>query len=367
MSFHDPIPEDDAIDFGATALGVPFAVADDAPPKPEDPFEPHTWTPVDLIATADTPPEPPSISGIAYPGRRHVYSGEPETLKSWAGLVLEVEQIREGHNVLYLDFAEMGGRDVLERLRALGLDDDTIAEQFIYLEPTEAMTDAVILADVTNMIVERKPSLVILDAFTGALEAHNLDPASAIDVQQFYRTVIDPLRAQGAALIVLDHLKKDPTNRGKFSIGSERKIGATDVHLGFEATQPFGRGKTGRAKITVHKDRPGYLSRPKAAELELVSDHAGHITWTWTITEPQADDDRPFRPTYLMERVSRFLEEYGEQESRRELQRAVKGNAATLTLAIKILVREGYAHEGAGPRNAKPVRSVKPYREADEQ
>jgi hypothetical protein len=352
VSYFDPVVADDAIEFEGSA-------------PPED-FEPHSWTPVDLIATVNLPPEPPSISGLAYPGRRHVYSGEPETLKSWLVLILSVDEIHARHNVLYIDFNEMGGRDVLERLRALGLSDEQISERFIYIEPHEAMTDPGVLADVTALIDARDPSLVVLDAFTGALETHKLDPASGVDVQRFYRTVIDPLRAKGAALIVLDHLKKDPTNRGKFSIGSERKIGAADVHLGFEVIHPFGRGKTGSAKITVHKDRPGYLRRPKCAEFELVSDSAGTITWTLTITNVEVNDERPFRPTFLMERVSRHLETHGEQPSRRSVQSVVKGNAKTLQLAIDLLVSEGYAEEGTGARNARPVRSVKPYREAED-
>lgn len=329
--------------------------------------EPHSWTPINLILTANEPPEPATLGGIAYPGRRHVYSGEPETLKSWAALILSVGEIRQGRNVLYVDFNEMGGHDVLERLRALGLADETITERFIYLEPHEAMTDPSVLADVVALVRDRAPSLVVLDAFTGALETHRLDPASGVEVQRFYRTVVDPLRSRGGALIILDHLKKDPANRGKFSIGSERKIGACDVHLGFESVKPFGRGRSGRAKIVVHKDRPGYLARPKCAELALVSDpETGLVTWTLTPSEQAADDDGPFRPTHLMEKASRYVEKVGEVDSRNALQRGVGGNAPALRQAIEILVAEKYLAEKEGPRNSKPLSSLKPYREADE-
>jgi hypothetical protein len=98
----------------------------------------HSWRPVDLIATANEPPEPPSLGGIVYPGRRHVFSGEPESLKSFCALVLCVEEMLAGRSVVYVDF-EMGRRDVLERLRALGATDELIAERFIYLEPGEAL------------------------------------------------------------------------------------------------------------------------------------------------------------------------------------------------------------------------------------
>jgi hypothetical protein len=329
--------------------------------------EPHSWTPIDLIETANEPPEPATIKGIAYPGRRHLYSGEPETLKSWAALVLCADEMRQGRTVFYVDFNEMGGRDILERLRALGLTDEMIREQFIYIEPHEAMTDPSVLADVVALVHARDPSLVVLDAFTGALETHRLDPSSGVDVQSFYRTVVDPLRSRGAAVIILDHLKKEPANRGKFAIGSERKVGACDVHLGFEAIQAFGRGRSGRAKIVVHKDRPGYLPRPKCAELALTSDpETGLVTWALTPSEQAADDDRPFRPPYLMEKVSHHVEKVGEVKSRRALLEAVTGNSRAVRQAIEILVEEGYLAEGEGPRKSKPLRSLKPYRTHDE-
>jgi hypothetical protein len=98
-------------------------------------------------------------------------------------------------------------------------------------------------------------------------------------------------------VIVLDHLTKDKESRGRFAIGSERKVGGADVHLGFETTLPLARGKSGKARIVTHKDRPGYLPRRKCAELELISDpDSGRISWTLCPVD-QTDAHTPFRPT----------------------------------------------------------------------
>jgi AAA domain len=327
---------------------------------------PHSWHPVDLLAIEADPPPPPTISGLAYPGRRHVYSGEPETLKTWAALVLGVEEIRAGRGVVYIDF-EMGDRTMLERLRALGLEDEEIRERFAYLTPSEPMTDPQVLVDMGALLTERQASLVIFDAFTGALEIHGCDPNSGVEVERFYRTVVGPLQTRGVAVVLLDHPTKAKETRGKFSIGSERKIAACDVHLGFEIVRPFGRGRDGLAKLTTHKDRPGYLARPKAAELELSSDpDTGLISWEIRPAE-HSDDQHPFRPTHLMEKVSLYVgAQLAEPPSRNRVEENVTGKRDFVRLAIDTLLAEGYLAEEDGLRNARLLRFVKPYREADD-
>jgi hypothetical protein len=267
------------------------------------------------------------------------------------------------HAVCLVDL-EMGRRETLERFRQLGATDELISEQLIYLEPSEPMTEAEILVDVRALLETRRPSLIGIDAFSGALALHGLDENSNRDVESFYRTVVDELRAHGAAVVILDHLTKNPEARGKYAIGAGRKIGATDVHLRFEVIQPFGRGKTGKAKLETKKDRPGHLARPKAAELELVSHPSGAIEWTLTI----ADDNQstPFRPTGFMERVSLYIENCVDPPSHNTVDKAIKGNTDARRIAIDTLIAEGYIATEEGPRKAILLRSIKTYREADD-
>ena len=341
------------------------ALPDEEEPGIPDILAPHSWHPIDLIATAAEPPEPPTISNLVYPGRRHLFSGEPESLKSWAAMILCAEQIRQGHTTAYIDF-EMGGRETLSRLRDLGLTDQELTESFLYISPDEKFEDPEILADTDALLQERHPTLIILDAFTGALGVHQLDPNKSVDIEHFYRNVIDPLRRHGAAVVVLDHLPKDPTNRGRFAIGSERKVGAAEVHLGFEAITPFGRGRVGMVKITTHKDRPGHLNRPRAAELELRSDPTDHHV-TWTLTHPDPlEPGEPFRPTHLMEKISRYQELHGQPSSLTHIEENVTGRGEFLRKALDQLATEGYLREDAGPRNSRLFTSVKPYREDDD-
>ncbi|MEZ5099576.1 MAG: DnaB-like helicase N-terminal domain-containing protein [Thermoleophilia bacterium] len=77
------------------------------------------WEPaLDLIARVggEQLAQGPVIGELLYPGRTHVWSGEPESLKSMLALVVCAQQMRAGHSVLWIDL-EMNAGDVLDRLR----------------------------------------------------------------------------------------------------------------------------------------------------------------------------------------------------------------------------------------------------------
>jgi hypothetical protein len=321
----------------------------------------HSWRPVDLLGLEIAPPSPPTIGRTTYPGKRHLYSGESETLKTWKADVDAAEELRAGRCVVYLDF-EMGAADQLGRLRDLGVTDEELG-RLVYITPSEPITEMQVRADVQALLAEFRPSLAIVDAFTGALEIHGLNPDKGVEVERFYRTVVQPFQDAGAAVILLDHVAKNRDARGRYSIASERKLAAVDVHLGFELVRPFGRGKTGLAKLITHKDRFGHLPRPKAAEFELTSDPvSGRVTWQLRLAEP-SDSDHGFRPTTLMRRVSEFVGAEAEPPSRNRVEEHVTGKRDFVRQAVDVLLAEGYLGEEDGPRNALLLRFVKPFRE----
>jgi len=276
--------------------------------------------------------------------------------------VLCVLEILAGRVVLWLDF-EMGRRIMYERLSALGLTDDQITGGFLYLEPTEPLT-ANLRPDFELLLAVHKPSIAVIDSSTPALEMHGFDPNIGRDIEGFQRALIRPLRECGAAILQIDHLVKAKDTRGRFTVGSERKLGVADVHLSFQTFAPFGRGKTGKASITVLKDRLGHLPRGKCAELVLVSSpESERITWEIRWTEGESDPMGGFRPTFLMERVSVHLEHCADLVSRNTVLDAVKGKDAAVRQAMDVLIHEGYVEAERGPRNAQLLRSHKPYRD----
>jgi hypothetical protein len=321
-----------------------------------------SWQRVDLATIGDRPQSRPDICGLAYRGGiRHYYSGPHESAKTMVAYLLAIEEIRAGGTVLILDF-EMGKWEARSRLRDLGATDNELA-RIHYFEPEEAANEETIAC-----LLALNPTLVIIDAAAGAYSLHGLDDNKRADAEIFARLLVRPFWQRDISTIVLDHVVKNTEARGKYAIGSERKVGGADVHLGFESVQEINRGGRGLYKIVTHKDRPGYLPRPKAAELELVSDPETHAI-TWTLSEPREHDHDAggaFRPTVLMERVSRYLEPQPEPVSRTVVENSVSGRATWVRTALDILLTEGFACETEGPRKARLVASAKPYRAADD-
>ena len=108
---------------------------------------------------------------------------------------------------------------------------------------------------------------------------------------------------------------------------------------------PFGRGLSGISRLTVTKDRPGFV-RPvslcgkRTGEVHLSSHDEGRVS---VRIEPAADTGADiFRPTFLMERVSRFLETQTEPASQTVVERSVEGKIEAVRRALDLLVTEGF-------------------------
>src|SRR3954447_19138629 len=102
----------------------------------------------------------------------------------------------------------------------------------------------------------------------------------------------------------LIYVTKNSETRGRYQIGSERKLAAVDVDLGFDAVRSLSRGGRGLIRITTQKDPPGHLTRPHPAELELVSEPDTHaISWTFRPATTNEETGNAFRPTTLIDRV----------------------------------------------------------------
>lgn len=322
----------------------------------------HSWLPVDIVTRAADPPAPADVISLFYVGYNHLISGESEALKTWLALAASASELVAGRGVLWVDGDDVGQGAILERLRLLGAPDDAIASRFAYVTPDEPL-DAELRSDVMEVVRVRSCRLAVLDGFNPLLNLHGLDPDRGADVERFYR-LFDPVRKAPTAVLLTDNVVKAREARGKWAIGSERKKSKAEVHLGMVALVPLVRDGTGRARIDVHKDRRGHLTRPSPGLFEVIS--AGG-TCAWRV---RADDshgeDGGFRPTALMERVSRHLERHSEPQTRNQVERNVTGKGASVRIAIDRLIAEGYATEFDGMNRSRLVRLERVFR-ADEE
>lgn len=294
-----------------------------------------SWQRINLAdAEFAIPTEPPVTCGLIYRAKRHAISGPPESAKTLTALIFGLEHMRAGRGSFAIIDFEMGEHATRLLLEDLGATSDEIASvYYVFPEgpPDEADIEAMLTAGVT---------LAVVDAAAGAYDASGLDDNKRADVERFARLWITPLWKRGATTVTLDHVVKNSDNRGRYAIGSERKLGGVDVHLGLEAKTQLHRGGSGIVRITVHKDRPGHL-RGNVPELQLHSDPATHqISWTLAPhTAPTGSADG-WRPTLLMDRVLEHFSRDPEPISRSALANAVRGKREYVLQAIDFLIAD---------------------------
>lgn len=322
------------------------------------------WVPLDLVKLGDRPRVPPAIGGLIYPGRKHIFWGESESGKSWLTISCAADELKAGYGVVWVDIDYMGAQDILERLRQLSVPDDVITERFAFYQPEGAL-EGYSLDAVIALMAGTNARLVIIDAFTGFCALHGLNPEKTIEIEKAYH-LMNPLCTAGAGVVVLDHVVKNADNRGTYAIGAERKKSGADVAIGFTLVEHYGRGKTGKARLIVHKDRPAMLQRPVVGVFTLRSHPDTHQV-NWSIEQDASKaDDGTFRPTGYMERVSRYLEKFTSPMSRADVLEHVTGKDAHLRTAMDALITEGFLMAVEGPRNSQMLTVLTAFREDEE-
>jgi Bifunctional DNA primase/polymerase, N-terminal len=236
-----------------------------------------TWEPADLDAwfSAETTRLTPTIGQrddgvcLLYPGRTHSIVAETESGKSWLALYCCAQEMKQGHNVTYIDFEDdIDG--IVGRLTDIA-DEEEVRKHFTYVRPWGPMPENVASWYPDN-------SLVIVDGVGEALSMHGLKD----DADGFLRLdhhLMRALTTTGAAVVSLDHVPKSKDNQDS-AIGTVHKTNAiTGASYILRNVQPFGLGQSGYSRLFVRKDRPGYIrkecidggSRELAAELHVIS------------------------------------------------------------------------------------------------
>lgn len=334
------------------------------PPAPVPPqAERTTWWPKNLgpILRGETDPEPPPAylhrtdgHALFYSGKVNGLIGESESGKTWVALVCVAQALNAGHSVLYLDFEDTA-TGIIGRLRALGVHDRHLnARQFTYISPDETLSPPA-ERDLSEVIHHATPAVVILDGYNAAMTLLGLNLQDNTDVTAFSLRVLRPLKRTGAAVITIDHVTKSKEGRGSYAIGAQAKRADVDGCLiSVEVTQAFGRGQTGRLKLTVSKDRPGHVraisaGAKNAGEAILRSSLDGSIVACIDGPDLRPFTERgPFRPTALMERVSQLLEAASGPLTRTAVKNNVTGKDAAILQALDVLIHEQFVQIAAG-------------------
>lgn len=316
-----------------------------------------------LIRSGEYQPIVPTILAVTgsiplfYEARINSLFGESGGGKTWLALAAIAEQLRLGHHVLLVDY-EDNPNGIAERLVLLGLEDEAIG-RLDYRNPTTALGLGV--AALQARAEEGTYSLIVIDSTGEAMAAGGTDSNADQEVATWFALVKHLTRLPGGpAVIVLDHIPKDRDAPSNYAIGSQRKRAAVSgAAYRVDTLKEPAKGKSGRLKLTVAKDRPG--NRPKgttAAEVEVDSTDVGvRLELHPSDAQAAAAAGEKFRPTVLMERVSRYLEAVP-AASQRAVERAVTGKASGIRKAIECLHEEGFiALDASGYRTVNAYRA----------
>ena len=163
--------------------------------------------------------------------------------------------------------------------------------------------------------------------------------------------LVQPLAAAGVAVVMLDNIGHaiEARNRAK---GASAKEDVADLTFACKLrAQPVGlviTAKKVRSVRAAHRRGDSWMFDRETQRIERSE------------SEQHAAQEAAFRPTVLMERVSRAIEaEPG--LTRRALRTAVKGKHDVKELALEMLIADGYVeqrHEGQWPRH----HSTRPFR-----
>lgn len=202
---------------------------------------------------------PPSLicGDKLYRGAVHTLSGPPDCGKTTLLCQWMLQAVREGERVLFLD--EEGGREIVaEKFQALGA---RRGEKIGYV-PFPARRwlpdDVALLREILD---ERKPAIVAWDSSAAFLARAGLDENAAADVTRFYQQVLTiAARWHNAAVLIVDHDAKT-AEPSRYARGSGAKLAAVDVAYKISPIRPFSKTESGSSKLTVVKDRRGWLER----------------------------------------------------------------------------------------------------------
>ena len=268
---------------------------------------------------------------ILYNGSIHLLYGKPGTLKSWVAL-----STLKDYDVRIWDF-ENGKLVARDRLAELGIGADR-ANGYDVPNSRESVLERVKEYRVT------KPDLLCIDGFSGLADVLGVNAENNADVAKVYGDVFFPLKEEGVAVLVLDHLPKDSAS-DDFPIGAQNKKAQADV-----AFLAKNQAKSNHVDLFVAKDRHGELlarSEPGAfprrfATLELVTSEKPYSVNVVPAYQPSLNGlEIPVSKANLMKKIMDFVQANPEC-SKGAIEEAVTGKNDRIRSAVGELVEQGY-------------------------
>lgn len=276
--------------------------------------------------------------------------------------------MEDNQHVIYLDFEDTP-EGIVGRLLAMGARPEWVAERLHYIRPDRPIDEAA-RRHLRQLVENNFVTIAVIDGVTEAMTMHGLVPLDNTDAALFYERLPRFLSrlADAPAVVMIDHVPKDEDRPKRYAIGAQHKLAGLDgAAYMLDVVTPFAPGTPGKSRLRVAKDRPGQVRKHAVkgviAELHINGDDQ---VVTATLRAPQqgkgeVGPDGRWRPTILMERVSRCIEA-APGMIQRDIERAVRGKAEHIRVALETLVLENFVARRSGPRRAVHYFSLEPFR-----
>jgi hypothetical protein len=354
-----PAPPDDDDDEFADARPHYIWLSDDSKDSRQ---RRRTYRPFDLWADHDGETVKPTIlrrsdgACAFYRGEVNGLIGASESGKSMIALLACVQVIRDGGRVVYLDY-ERAPISFRDRLTSLWRLTDEERSRFLYLTPDQPFLDDQDRGDLESVV--DNADLIVVDAWTAALSCYGLNSNSMDDTRLLSRKLLQPLASKGAAVLTLDHIRKDDglTNM-KGGIGSQDKRSSQHgAQLKTHVRKPLAKGKAGVVALYVDKDTNSALRSECEGDEDL---------WGLFRVEPDLITELPEvslrapavrDPERTVGRIRESIADAlaGEPELRPAtwICKNVEGRQQTVRAELDAMVEEGILRSEYGSRNAK--------------
>lgn len=348
-----------------------------------------------LASGIELPPTPTVFQredgqGLFYRGAVNDLHGEPGCGKSMIAQIATAQELKNNRDVIYIDY-EDSARNVVKRLLLLGVAGEQIVAHFHYVRPSAKPSSPTSLGGWRETLdYADTATLAIIDGVTSCLAYAGLDSNSGDDIAAWYNTMPRLISACGPAVVLIDHVVKSKDNRGRYAGGSMQKLALIDgISYSVDMTKPVGKGVRGTIVIKSGKDRISEIEEHcavswssngshlrEAARIEINSTDPKLMRVTIARPNMMPSDETTRqrgleRPTGLMEKISRIVENAPEEPNQTEIIELLKddGSSArktTVLTAINRLLEGEWISNRSGRNNRNIYASVRPYRQMDD-
>jgi hypothetical protein len=316
-----------------------------------------TWKPIELAGYYDglfAEPIPTILkrtdgNGLLYQGKVHSIYGESESGKSWIAQIATAECLKSDKKVIYIDF-ESDANDIVNRLKVLGVSKAHLLQYFTYIRPDgprevdDPYWKAILEPDCAT--------LVVIDGVTEALTMWGGQTKDNDEITRWMRIFPRTIaKANGAAIVLIDHVTKSTETRGRFAIGGQSKLATIDgaAYL-VEPIELLSPGRIGTLTMRVTKDRPGLVRKhsgtgrisDRTQEAAIFTIDSTKAQMQYVIGTPVAEDvmlaNKEFKKS---KEIVEFIHNNG-GSSRRMVQDGIQGSKEAVGSRIGDLLVAGW-------------------------